>query len=32
LRTDTVDVTEGERDFLLRGNFDAEETWHSVVG
>ena len=25
---DAVDVTEGVRDFLLRGNIDAEETWH----
>ena len=28
---DAVDVTEGVRDFLLRGNFDAEETRHGVV-
>jgi hypothetical protein len=27
-RTDAVDVTEGIRDFLLRGNFYTEETWH----
>ena len=32
LGTDTVNVTEGERDFLLRGDFDAEETWHSRMG
>jgi hypothetical protein len=32
LGTDTVDVTERERDFLLRGDFDAEETWHSRMG
>jgi hypothetical protein len=25
---DTVNVTEGERDFLLRGDFNTEETWH----
>jgi hypothetical protein len=32
LRTDAVDVTERERDFLFRGYFDAEETWHNMLG
>ena len=26
--TDAVDVTEGVRDFLFRGDFYTEETWH----
>jgi hypothetical protein len=30
--TDAVDITEGVRDFLLRGNFYAEETRHGVGG
>ena len=25
---DAVDVTEGKRDFLFRGDFYTEETWH----
>ncbi len=29
---DAVDVTEGERDFLLRGDFYTEETWHVGLG
>jgi hypothetical protein len=32
LRSDAVDVTERERDFLFRGYFDAEETWHNMLG
>jgi hypothetical protein len=34
LRADAVDVTEGVRDFLFRGNFNTKETWHGrkVVG
>ena len=32
LRSDAVDVTERERDFLFRGYFDAEETWHNRLG
>ena len=32
LRPDAVDVTERERDFLFRGYFDAEETWHNMLG
>lgn len=27
-RADAVNITEGERDFLLRGDFYTEETWH----
>ena len=29
--TDAVDVTEGKRDFLFRGNFYTEETWHNFL-
>ena len=29
--TDAVDVTEGVRDFLFRGDFYTEETWHVVL-
>jgi hypothetical protein len=29
-RTDAVDITEGIRDFFLRGDVDAEETRHDV--
>ena len=27
-RTDSVNITEGKRDFLLRGNINTENTWH----
>ena len=30
--SDAVDVTEGERDFLFRGDFYTEETWHVGLG
>ena len=30
--TDAVDVTEGIRDFLFRGDFYTEETWHGCLG
>ena len=29
---DAVDVTEGIRDFLFRGDFYTEETWHGWLG
>ena len=25
---DAIDITEGKRDFLFRGDFYTEETWH----
>ena len=30
LRANAVNVTEGDRDFLFRGDFYTEETWHIV--
>lgn len=30
LRADAVNITEGDRDFLFRGDFYTEETWHIV--
>ena len=27
-----VDITEGVRDFFLRGDFNTEETWHMTLG